>query len=166
MTEVVKAILVHGTRDTNAEWCREGSQFRADLRNALNARGCDIEFSSLNWDGKNTYLSRLDGARNLAKDIIRIRNEFSGKLFLICHSHGGNIARKAIDLTPSSQQPNGVITYGTPFIQFKNREVDLFLFISRIALTAFALVISIIPLYILQYFSKNTIYNSVDRYKI
>lgn len=46
------------------------------------------------------------------------------EIFVIGHSHGGTIARLAMGLVSENEAPTGVITFGSPFVRFKPRELD------------------------------------------
>jgi hypothetical protein len=135
MTEPIKVILVHGTFDIGAEWTRDGSQYRQLLSAKVEQENRKVEFQEHHWDGENTYVSRLNAAKRLDEELIDINKKFDGDTFVIGHSHGGNIIRKALDILPQTAQPTAVITYGTPFIQFRDRELDLFVFCVRILIS-------------------------------
>ena len=46
------------------------------------------------------------------------------EIYVIAHSHGGTIARLAMNLLPEEAKPTGVITFGSPFVRFKPRRID------------------------------------------
>ena len=78
----------------------EGS-FINRLETALRERGDldPITWRVFSWSGQNTHNARLAAAEalyNVIRDVIDTSSE--SQLFLIAHSHGGNVALKALEL--------------------------------------------------------------------
>ena len=102
-------ILIHGTfsgpRAGVKQWYEletedEGS-FINRLETALRERGHldPITWRVFSWSGLNTHNARLAAAEalyNVIRDVIDTSSE--SQLFLIAHSHGGNVALKALEL--------------------------------------------------------------------
>ncbi|MEM9099162.1 MAG: hypothetical protein AAGC79_11640 [Pseudomonadota bacterium] len=152
----IKVLLVHGTFANMTNWddCEEerdeehniykgDGPFVGQLRALLQDRGVDPTFSSFNWSGENSHGARREAAIALNEEI----QSHEGRpvcrdgLFLIGHSHGGTVARLAVNTEPCTVDPTGVITFGSPFVRFEPRPVDLVMIILltswRIALLIF-----------------------------
>ena len=74
------------------------------------------------WSGANTHRARLVAARRLKVAIRRTRDRFGGvPIYLICHSHAGNIALYALNDPETAAHVSGLITLGSPFLLSKSR---------------------------------------------
>lgn len=106
--------LVHGTNATDGSWFRENSRFRKQLQMAL---PMPIEYHYILWDGHNSHASRLTAAKRLSDHVAEIKQLGSPTHhYLICHSHGGNIALYAAKDRSFVEALSGLVTLGTPFI--------------------------------------------------
>ncbi len=112
--------LVHGTFEPNADWCDPGSIFYETLRRRLHRDQYIIE--ELHWAAKNTFRSRYAGSLMLQRKIARALAG-SSSLFLVSHSHGGNVAVKASDAHFGKGVKHAFI--GTPFIRVKMKVTDI-----------------------------------------
>ncbi|MEM8790043.1 MAG: hypothetical protein AAGE80_00395 [Pseudomonadota bacterium] len=135
----IKVILVHGTFASMTNWddCEEekdavhniykgDSPFVGQLRDELRQRDVDPAFASLNWSGDNSHQARREAALEL-NEMIQAQEgceDCADGLFLIGHSHGGTVARLAVNLAPHDFDPDGVITFGSPFVRFEPRRVE------------------------------------------
>ena len=81
----------------------------------------------LPWSGANTNRARLRAAASLHESLIAKKREFPlARHFVIGHSHGGNVALYALNLTTSADLVSGVICLATPFLWFREiGEYDL-----------------------------------------
>lgn len=88
--------LIHGTFARDAAWTRDEStsRFQKKLTERL---GGDVEFERLEWSGKNRQADRINGGQVLAETLSRpgLPRKKERKHFIICHSHGGNVALNA-----------------------------------------------------------------------
>ena len=115
-------MLVHGTWARKSEWTKAGTKFRAQLSNALDG---DCEFTRLEWRGGNRQRDRLaatsDFTKHLESDIDLSVNT---SLFVIAHSHGGNIAATAASDPVVGSRITGLICLNTPFIVRLKRNLN------------------------------------------
>ena len=121
-----RVITVHGTFDQNATWDNEDQYFVRTLREQLAAEGAELSVRNLEWDGDNNHDVRRAGADKLMRVL---REELTkpdyDKVFVAGHSHGGTVARMAVNsLEPDEKRPDGVFTFGSPFLRFKPRSVQ------------------------------------------
>ncbi len=115
--------LVHVTWAPHSPWTLlESSELVAGLRQVF--RG-DIEIRRLQWSGANRPSARKAGADKLRGEVTRALEEANREVFLIGHSHGGNVVVSSFrDLTEEHQQQTHCILLATPFL-VKKRSVDL-----------------------------------------
>lgn len=112
--------LVHGTYARGAPWTKEGSLFRARLEAAL---GPHLIYSRFEWSGGNSHQARQEAAEDLAAHIQKCaRTNPQAEHYLVCHSHGGNVALRAVSLNDTARLVRGIVTLGTPFITFRRRD--------------------------------------------
>jgi hypothetical protein len=106
--------LVHGTWASNAGWTQAGSQLRKKLSERL---GDDVEFKVPQWKGRNRQIDRRAGGRDLAQYLTASDDPaHRRKHFIICHSHGGNVALYATEDRRVETKVSGIICMNTPFI--------------------------------------------------
>jgi hypothetical protein len=111
----VQITLVHGTFASGGRWFRVGSLFGESLAKKCHA---PISFHSFVWHGRNSHEARLRASEQLWGHIERIHWDFpTAYHYLVCHSHGGNVAMYAAKKTRFSQLVAGIATFGTPFIR-------------------------------------------------
>lgn len=117
-----------------------------------------IEYHYVLWSGNNSHESRLTAAIELSKHVGEIsRRSPRTPHYLICHSHGGNIALYAAKDRAFVEAVSGLVTLGTPFIRCApNRIVSLFSnkinYIQTIILGIFCA--ALLPVVILDMISK------------
>jgi pimeloyl-ACP methyl ester carboxylesterase len=125
--EVLAAI--HGTplRSKRVVVQRYGETNR-ELQAALESEGADVteittyRWGLPEWSGKNNHADRVAGAEELAAFLRScIARNSSSKVFLICHSHGGNVALLALSDKELQKNISGVICLGTPFLHVFRR---------------------------------------------
>jgi hypothetical protein len=118
--------LIHGTwgrgffpgvPTKKPRWFEEGSAFRAMLESELKDRGFRYKISEFSWSGSNSIIERDQAARELAGNLSR--QVITQRSLLIGHSHGGNIALRALKLLGEQRGPAWVATMATPFLQIK-----------------------------------------------
>lgn len=114
-------ILVHGTvlvpwlMEAPA-WVRPDHPFHQQLAEAFP----DAEVVPFRWRGGNLHSDRLRASRELAA----VLDELEGPILLIGHSHGGNVARMALQLAEPRETPVRVMTLATPFLNVRWHEKD------------------------------------------
>ncbi|QYK53517.1 MAG: hypothetical protein KF824_01180 [Fimbriimonadaceae bacterium] len=125
-------ILVHGTFAPDAAWCKPTSTICTTLTEHL-SKEVKIQFIPFNWPGKyfrkfnNSHGDRLSAAERLATLISQTNQLNPGaKVFLICHSHGGNVALYADNILKSADKISSIICLSTPFIISDDRNLSDF----------------------------------------
>jgi hypothetical protein len=136
--------LIHGTwgrgfvprsEATTPRWFESGSTFRNQLEANLKEAGFHYEMDMFPWTGSNSIIERDQAARRLSKQLTADANDRKYNL-LIAHSHGGNVALRAIRYMDDEAAPFGdeaapfwIVTMATPFLQVKaplNRAGDVY----------------------------------------
>ncbi len=97
------------------------------------------------WSGFNREVVREKEAQKLAEKLREIQNKSpeevdTNGIVLIGHSHGGNIAIRALQLLESQQGICGVICLATPFLQALPREPSGIAWISSIPKHLFSII--------------------------
>ncbi|WP_129791520.1 triacylglycerol lipase [Sphingosinicella sp. CPCC 101087] len=112
--------LVHGTWAQDADWTLEGSV----LCSAICEDVGSVMFRRFRWSGRNTIQARHKAADRLANDLESVRDKYEGvPVFVIAHSHGGNIALSALK-RGGSGLVNGLVCLATPVIVSRKRYID------------------------------------------
>ena len=121
--------LVHGTWGRGffssdkpgkpPRWFEDGSKFRHEFAQELEA--LHIPFAKIevcNWSGANSIVARERAARQLASQLTAQRSLNPGALQLvIAHSHGGNIAVRALAHLDDTESKLLIATLATPFLE-------------------------------------------------
>jgi hypothetical protein len=124
-------VAVHGTRHLlpfrlrarftksidQTPWTAPDSRFMSGLKAIL---GDATEVASFDWSGDNTFRARQEAAVELREFILQHRAPASA-LYVIAHSHGGNIALSAASDPFVADSLEGVILLSTPFINVRRR---------------------------------------------
>lgn len=114
-------ILVNGTFAPKAAWTKEPSQIVKVLRAEF---GADLQLTRFRWSGFNSHRRRIRAGEKLARYIRRLKTERPGKrIFVIAHSHGGNVLGYAIRALETHDYVDGAVFMATPFIQVEPREL-------------------------------------------
>lgn len=116
MTDRYLVTLIHGTFAPEAEWTRDDSKsgFKKKLAERL---GGDVEFERLEWGGKNRQADRIRWGQIFAESLSRpdlLKKE--RKHYVICHSHGGNVALYATADNKLEENISGIVCMNTPFM--------------------------------------------------
>lgn len=120
-------ILIHGTFAANAKWIDPQSGLSGVLRS--NAQAETLPFR---WSGANNPRARRVAGLELNKEIVRLRDQDPDRpIFLIAHSHGGNVIRHAVN-DDVSGNVSGCFFFGTPFTNYYPRNLRVFRKIMRI----------------------------------
>ncbi|WP_188555480.1 alpha/beta fold hydrolase [Edaphobacter dinghuensis] len=86
--------LVHGTWATNAAWVEPSSKLSSELLARLPQ---PLVTNVFRWSGKNSASARNSAAANLAEQLRKLIDANPGaRHYVIGHSHGGNVALKAV----------------------------------------------------------------------
>jgi len=99
-------------------WFADGSEFRNRLTEALSKRGLSVQMSPFLWSGENSVRERDKAARELGEHIRTKQSEYpSSTQVVIAHSHGGNVAFRAVDQTGVASENIFIATIATPFVE-------------------------------------------------
>jgi hypothetical protein len=118
--------LVHGTwarglfppLREKGRWFAEGSDFRTRLGGALAKHGLSFRMHPFLWSGANSIRERDKAARELAEHVRANQLEHPrSPQVVIAHSHGGNIALRALDNPDTAQANILIVTIATPFVE-------------------------------------------------
>ncbi|WP_439544079.1 esterase/lipase family protein [Hyphomicrobium sp.] len=119
--------LVHGTFAPEAPWTNEGSY----LCQALQVRFTGTaEIHRFQWTGKNNHRHRRQAASELEAHLTaEVERKPHSDHFIICHSHGGNIALMALRDPSLQSKVAAVICLNTPFLHAFQRSLFTALFL-------------------------------------
>jgi hypothetical protein len=102
---------------TTKGWFEEGSQFCSRLDAALKNASLDWPIRAFLWSGANSVHARDCAARDLSNQLREDLKDPDTTAVIIAHSHGGNVALRALqDLHPKAGRIR-VITLATPFLK-------------------------------------------------
>lgn len=131
-------LAVHGTfarRDGATKW---------KICDHLKKAG-GIVHQEFKWSGNNNHSSRIAAGAELAAYIDSLKIPPSDRLFLIGHSHGGNVALYALKHT-GNVKVDGIVFLATPFLLFRPHNfafVGMTMSPYAIAIISFALFASV-----------------------
>lgn len=121
--------LVHGTWARNAGWIRPRSALSRALRERL---GQDTKIFPFIWSGHNSPSARSLASERLRKKLaLRLKDYATARHYIVCHSHGGNIALTAVAGADSEKQAgtdlakriDGIVCLATPFLVARKRDL-------------------------------------------
>jgi hypothetical protein len=99
-------------------WFADGSEFRDRLTAALSKRGLSARISPFLWSGANSVRERDKAARELVEHIRAKQSDYpSSTQVVIAHSHGGNVALRALDQPGVTGDEIFIGTIATPFVE-------------------------------------------------
>jgi hypothetical protein len=96
-------------------WFHEGSVFRSRLESELRKENIAATFRLFRWSGANSVFHRARAADNLHSMLAS--DPDNANSIVIAHSHGGNVAFRAISKLDSRGARIHLITLATPFLQ-------------------------------------------------
>jgi Alpha/beta hydrolase family len=114
-SEAPLIFLVHGTFARKSPWAiPEQSQLATKIRDGVES---PVAFDRLEWTGFNRVSDRLDAAARLGKRIKEELAQLDRPIFILAHSHGGNVAIRALDGLPDGLQRRvRLVLMATPFL--------------------------------------------------
>lgn len=132
-------------------WCNCHGPFADSLSIALGSSS-DVKIEEFHWGGANRIGARREAAIKLAQTIDARYDAGANRIFLVAHSHGGNVAVAASNLT--KKPISGLIAMATPFISASDHRSspdEQFICEAFIKVVVSALIIiSVIPLILLD----------------
>ena len=96
-------------------WFHEGSVFRSRLESELRKENIAATFRPFEWTGANSVFHRACAADELK--ILLASDPDNANSIVIAHSHGGNVAFRAISKLGSRGARIHLITLATPFLR-------------------------------------------------
>lgn len=108
---IMKIIIIHGTWARTSKWTKKSL-----LVESLKENFGEGTIVMHQWSGSNSVSARHLGMKNL----INTLGDYTNNVFLIGHSHGGNIAINTLQY--SSIKIKGIVTLNTPFFYILNRD--------------------------------------------
>ncbi|HLG98891.1 MAG TPA: hypothetical protein VKX49_21450 [Bryobacteraceae bacterium] len=128
----ITIFLVHGTFGSHSRWFQRRSVLISELEMALGDER-PYEFIPFYWSGSNSSTARRLASTQLFSAIRRVAAQRDGSIYLIAHSHGGNIVLDAVRRCESDI--SGVITLATPFLTFSPRRLQSIKLLCSLSLT-------------------------------
>jgi hypothetical protein len=99
-------------------WFEPGSTFRSDLARRLQSNCVQSKFESVDWSGSNSFDEREKAAQQLAELLRkRHRSDLNTPIVVIGHSHGGNVAIRALQNLGDGISQTYIATLTTPFVE-------------------------------------------------
>jgi hypothetical protein len=99
-------------------WFADGSEFRNRLTAALSKRGLSARIYPFLWSGANSVRERDKAAHKLVEHIRAKQSDYpSSTQVVIAHSHGGNVALRALDQLGVTGDEIFIATIATPFVE-------------------------------------------------
>ena len=99
-------------------WFADSSEFRNRLTAALSKRGLSARISPFLWSGANSVRERDKAAHKLVEHIRAKQSDYpSSTQVVIAHSHGGNVALRALDQLGVTGDEIFIATIATPFVE-------------------------------------------------
>jgi hypothetical protein len=99
-------------------WFADGSEFGNRLCAGLSKRGLSARISPFLWSGANSVRERDKAAQKLAEHIRAKQFDHPGSIqVVIAHSHGGNVALRALDQPGVTGDEIFITTIATPFVE-------------------------------------------------
>jgi pimeloyl-ACP methyl ester carboxylesterase len=115
-TKRLAIVAVHGTFARGAVWTSDNSILANAIRAELSEH--EVSWHAFDWSGGNSHVAREDAATKLATFLVALSSRQAGPIFLVCHSHGGNVALMALLHRPELDKViAGVVCLSTPFFQ-------------------------------------------------
>lgn len=113
--------LVHGTWARRAPWIGPDSSLSQALRTRFGDRSAIFPFD---WSGGNSHAARRQAAESLRRTLVERLEAYPGaRHYLICHSHGGNVALRALADSDLADRVAGVACLATPFLVARPRDL-------------------------------------------
>jgi uncharacterized membrane protein YhaH (DUF805 family) len=112
-------ILVHGTFASKAQWIDETSALSETIR--IKCEGIRIE--PFRWCGSNSPSARIKAGQDLAEAGKLLYTQGYNRIWLVGHSHGGDVIMRALRNKIMKKVVCGVWFLGTPFLEVSLRPV-------------------------------------------
>ena len=103
-------------------WFESDSPFRQELEFSLKNASLDCEIRTLCWSGANSVFARDEAARELARVLKDDLEPSDATPIVIAHSHGGNVALRAMTHLGAGASRVRIVTLAAPFLRVFVRE--------------------------------------------
>jgi hypothetical protein len=101
-----------------ARWFDQGSVFRSSLHEQFEERAINAFIEIHPWSGENSIVERNGAATKLVERLREQKSRSPNSLqAIVAHSHGGNVALRAMHLMGDAGKYPIVVTIATPFLQ-------------------------------------------------
>jgi len=97
-------------------WFESESPFRKTLETSLKEKSLDCEIRSLCWSGANSIFARDEAAQKLARVLKDDLKSSNAAPIVIAHSHGGNVALRAMTHLGADASRVRIVSLATPFL--------------------------------------------------
>jgi hypothetical protein len=125
----VVVVLVHGTFSDGDPWCRPNSELVRTIQDRFHDKR--VLFHSFRWRGffgtrlNNSHFYRYTASERLSASLRQLHDSFPlAQIFVVAHSHGGNVALYAARKCSKQVPLGGIVCLGTPFIRIIPRAAD------------------------------------------
>src|SRR5262249_27753392 len=115
-------VLVHGTFARDADWTHDDSPIAIAIREQLPG----TRVLAFPWSGANSPSARIKAGAELAQFGKSLAAGGVRDLWLVAHSHGGNVALFALRDEQFRSLVAGICFFGTPFFRLNTRSVERF----------------------------------------
>ena len=138
--------LVHGTFSADADWVKSDSKFCKALTGHL--AKYSVKFDPFPWGNETwRYRDNFDSVRRGATERLEVHiselrqhSRPGDRLFLVAHSHGGNIALAAMKNPSVRRSLYGVVFLATPFLFRRRRQLPAPLIRGSVAFLVFVII--------------------------
>ena len=103
-------------------WFESKSPFRKELELELKDASLDCEIRPFCWSGANSIFARDEAAQKLARVLKDDLKSSNAAPIVIAHSHGGNVALRAMTHLGADTSRVRIVTLATPFLRVFVRE--------------------------------------------
>jgi hypothetical protein len=105
-----------GARRGARRWFEKGSEFREKLEEQLKSMSLEYSVYPFHWSGANSVFARDRAGTELADKLKAHLQDRSATPVIIAHSHGGNVALRALSHLGDANRVR-VVTLATPFLR-------------------------------------------------
>ena len=98
-------------------WFESGSPFREKLELSLKDASLDCEIRDVGWSGANSVFARDEGAKELARVLEGDLKPNNATPIVIAHSHGANVALRAMTHLGADASRVRIVTLAAPFLR-------------------------------------------------
>lgn len=158
-SENLEILLIHGTRFPPFRWLHKLLRWRSNRQALTDERRTAEEFhwtdlqvdnsfasklrekyptiKIISWEGWNSAKAREQGADTLHE---RLQSRPEIDKIIVAHSHGGNVAMRALQRMDTQRYVLGVACLGTPFLQLLPRDPHAIVWLRQIRMVAIQIV--------------------------